>query len=130
MTMPDDDNHIMGIYVHMGVALMGNHENTVFLDRGGFDMYVPEGTHSGYVRITFADESTFDFKYQGREFRKKGSDLPSIDGTGEFIKGTGRFANIKGTLTYEGGYITPYDKEKGQVGDSVVDYQATYTLGR
>ena len=128
MHVQDDKKHVMGIYEHEGVALFENGEAGVFEDRGGFDMYVPTGTHLGYARITFKDDSFFDFKYQGEEYRKPGEDLPYIKGTAEFIKGGGRYRGIKGTLTYDGGYLTAYEPEKGTVGDSVVNYEAAYTL--
>lgn len=130
MTLPDSNIHVMGIYEHQGVAMFANNENAAFLDRGGFDMYKPNGTHEGYVKLTFQDGSTIDFKYQGKEYRKKGINLPFVKGTGKFLKGSGRFKGIKGTLKYDGGYVTPYDKEKGLVGDSLVEYDSTFTLGK
>lgn len=126
----DAKNHIMGIYEHQGVALFKNGEAAAFLDQGEFDMYSPNGTHVGYVKLTFQDGSVIQFKYQGREYRKKGSDLPYIKGAGKFLKGSGRFLGIKGTLSYDGGYVTPYDKDKGLVGDSVVEYDSAFTTGR
>ena len=130
MTMPDNKNHIMGIYEHQGVAMFKNGETAAFLDCGGFDMYKPNGSHEGYVRLTFQDGSIIDFKYHGREYRKKGNDLPFIKGTGKFIKGSGRFKGIRGTLKYDGGYVTPYDKEKGLVGDSLVEYDSIFAIVR
>jgi len=130
LNVQDAKNHIMGIYEHQGVALFQNGEAAAFLDQGEFDMYSPDGTHLGYVRLTFQDGSIIQFKYEGREYRKKGSDLPFIKGTGKFTKGSGRFKGIKGALSYDGGYVTPYDKEKGLVGDSVVEYESRFTLGR
>jgi hypothetical protein len=130
MHVQDAKDHIMGIYEHKGIALFDDGQAGAFLDRGSFDMYVPTGSHGGYVKISFNDGSTIEFKYQGTEYRKPGIDLPFIKGTGSFINGSGRFANIKGTLSYDGGYITPYDEETKSTGDSVVEYQATYTLGK
>lgn len=130
MHVQDDEKHVIGIYEHQGVALFEKGGDGAFLDRGGFDMYVPAGTHLGYARITFKDGSFFDFRYQGEEYRKPGEDLPYIKGTARFMKGGGRYQGIKGTLTYDGGYLTAYDPKKGTAGDSVVSYQATYTLGK
>ena len=47
MHVQDDDKHVMGIYEHQGLALFENGDSAAFLDRGGFDMYVPTGTHLG-----------------------------------------------------------------------------------
>lgn len=86
------------------------------------------GIQPGYVRVAFQDGSSFDFKYNGEEYRKEGSDLPFVKGEGIFMKGTGRYEGIQGSLTYAGGYVTAYDEEKEEVGDSLVTYEATYTL--
>lgn len=126
----DADNHIMGIYEHKGVALFTDDEAASFEDQGSFDMYEPDGSHFGYVKLGFNDGSSIIFRYQGEEYRKDGSDLPFIKGTGSFLSGAGRYKGIKGSLTYDGGYITPYDEKTKSVGDSVVEYEGTYTLGK
>jgi hypothetical protein len=126
----DAENHIMGIYEHKGVALFADGKAASFEDQGSFDMYEPDGSHIGYVKLSFNDGSSIIFKYQGEEYRKDGSDLPFIKGKGSFMSGTGRYKGIKGSLTYDGGYITPYDEKTKSVGDSVVEYEGTYTLGK
>jgi len=130
MHLADADNHVIGVYEHQGVALFEDGAAGTFEDMGSFDMYVPDGTHEGYVKIAFDDGSSFYFKYEGEEYRKEGSDLPFVKGEGTFMKGTGRYEGIQGTLTYDGGYVTAYDEETESVGDSLVTYTATYTLGR
>ncbi len=125
----DDEKHVMGVYEHQGVVLFEDGKAAAFLDRGGFDMYEPNGSHFGYSRITFTDGSIIDFKYEGEEYIKPGEELPSVKGQGTFISGTGRFKGIKGTLTYGGGYVTPFDEETNSLGDSVIDYEAVYSLG-
>ena len=55
-----------------------------------------------------------------------GKKLPTLKGKGEYIKGTGRFEGIKGTLSLNGYYVTPYGKETK--GDLVVNVTGTYTL--
>ena len=130
MHLVDAENHVIGIYEHQGVALFEDGEAGTFEDMGSFDMYVPDGTHAGYVRVAFQDGSSFDFKYSGEEYRKEGSDLPFVRGEGTFFKGAGRYEGIQGSLTYDGGYVTAYDDETESVGDSLVTYKATYTLDR
>ena len=125
----DAKKHIMGIYEHRGVALFPDGQAAAFEDQGSFDMYEPDGSHLGYVKLSFNDGSLIIFKYQGEEYRKAGSDLPFIKGKGSFMSGAGRYKGIKGSLTYDGGYITPYDEKTKSVGDSVVEYQGSYTLG-
>ncbi len=125
----DSKKHIMGVYEHRGVALFPDGQAAAFEDQGSFDMYEPEGSHLGYVKLSFNDGSWIVFKYQGEEYRKAGSDLPFIKGSGKFLSGAGRYQGIKGSLTYDGGYITPYDEKTKSVGDSVVEYSGSYTLG-
>ena len=66
-------------------------------------------------------------KYQGNYTSLPGEKLPSIEGKGKYIKGTGRFEGIKGGITFNGKYITPYTKDKTK-GETVVDVTGTYTL--
>ncbi|MCB2192531.1 MAG: hypothetical protein KQI62_13255 [Deltaproteobacteria bacterium] len=130
MQAPDAEDHLLGIYEHKGVALFPDGRAAAMLSMGRFDVYDREGgrrKHDGYAKISFADGSAIFFKCQGTETFKDGSKLPWVTGTGTFMKGIGRYKGIKGTLTYEGGYVTGLDKND-QGGDAVLTYQAEYTL--
>ena len=59
---------------------------------------------------------------------KEGGLLPKVSGTGSYISLTGRFEGIQGDITFTGEYLTPYDTEKGTLGDLVVDITFNYTL--
>jgi len=50
-----------------------------------------------------------------------------IKGTGQYINGTGRFEGIKGEVSFNGKYVTPYTKDETK-GDAVFDFTSTYTL--
>ncbi|MCF8097552.1 MAG: hypothetical protein K9K65_06880 [Desulfarculaceae bacterium] len=130
MQAPDAEDHLLGLYEHQGVALFPDDQAAACTTRGRFDVYDSQGGergHDGYGEISFADGSTIYFKCQGKETFKDGSKLPWVTGQGTFMKGTGRFKGITGTLTYQGGYVTGLDKNDAG-GDAVLTYQADYTL--
>lgn len=130
MKVPDAEDHLLGLYEHKGVALFPGGEAASFSSQGNFDVYDRQGgerNHGGYGKLSFADGSAIYFKCQGQEHFKEGAKLPSVTGKGSFMKGTGRFKGIKGTLSYEGGYVTGID-DKDTGGDAVLNYQADYTL--
>jgi hypothetical protein len=57
---------------------------------------------------------------------KEAGKLPNMSGKGEYIKGTGKYEGIKGSVTYTSKFITPYnDKTKG---DTVMKAKGSYTL--
>ena len=128
----DAGDHLLGVYEHRGVVLFPNGQDGSYVAQGRFDVYDREGgerKHDGYGKISFSDGSTIYFTCQGEETFKEGSKLPWVSGQGAFMKGTGRYKGIKGTLTYEGGYVTGLnDDDTG--GDAVLNYQADYTLAK
>ena len=126
----DAEDHLLGVYEHRGVVLFPGGQQGAYVSQGRFDVYDREGgerKHDGYGKISFSDGSTIYFTCQGEEASKDGSKLPWVSGRGTFVKGTGRYKGIKGSLTYEGGYVTGLnDDDTG--GDAVLNYQADYTL--
>jgi len=128
----DAEDHLVGIYEHRGVVLFTGGRQGAYVSQGRFDVYDREGgerNHDGYGKMSFADGSTIIFKCRGKETFKEGSKLPWVSGQGAFIKGTGRYEGIKGSLTYEGGYVTGLNAD-GTGGDAVLDYRAEYTLAK
>ena len=122
----DVKGHIVGIYERRGVAIFEDGEVAAYLTRGTFDYIKGQGSHQGYSQLTFKDGSTNMVKYQGTTTIAPGEKLASIKGKGEYIKGTGRFKGIKGSVSYSGKLVTPLSKETK--GDLVVDIIGTYTL--
>jgi len=61
-------------------------------------------------------------KFQGTA---SGAKPRLIKGTGNYIKGTGRFEGIKGKVSFSGKYVTPYTKDKTK-GDVVLEVTSTY----
>jgi hypothetical protein len=80
----------------------------------------------GYGLVTYEDGSTTLSKIQGTSTPIEGTDLKTGKGTGEYIKGTGRFEGIKGTLSYTGRRLTPFSKKTGTRADSYYDVTGTY----
>ena len=91
-----------------------------------FDYIKKQGPWEGYTTITFKDGSTFTYKFQGASSSDPGA-AKLLKGKGEFIKGTGRFEGIKGQLSLEGRFVTPFTKDKTK-GDNWVEVTGTYTL--
>lgn len=126
----DAEDHLVGVYEHRGVVLFPGGRQGAYVSQGRFDVYDREGgerNHDGYGKMSFKDGSTIIFKCRGKETFKEGSKLPWVSGQGAFIKGTGRYEGIKGSLTYEGGYVTGLNADDTG-GDAVLTYQAEYSL--
>jgi len=121
----DVKGHVIGLFERRGVAIYENGETAAYHSRLTFDsIRGKEGSFSGYADLSFADGSIIIWKFQGTVW---GSKPRLIKGTGEYIKGTGRFEGIKGELSLSGKYVTPYTKDATK-GDIVADYTSTYTL--
>lgn len=82
-------------------------------------------TFQGYSTITYKDGSTTITKYTGNMSKESGN-LETYSGKGEYIKGTGKYEGIKGNLSFDGYYVTPYNKETQ--GDAVINAKGSYTL--
>lgn len=122
---PDVEGHIIGFYERRGVAIFENGETGAYHTTGTFDYIKGNGEFNGYSTITYKDGSTTTSKYTGSMVRKP-DQLPTYSGRGEFTKGTGKCAGIKGNITYDAVYVTPYDKETK--GDALIKAKGSYTL--
>ena len=123
--VPDTEKHAVGLYERRGVAVFKNGEAAAYHTRGTWDFTNSNGPFQGYTTLTFKDGSTSILKYIGTMTTDPGK-LPKLKGSGEYIKGTGKYEGIKGTVNFHGGYVTPYNKETK--GDVVVDVKGNYTL--
>lgn len=122
---PDVEGHVVGVFERRGVAIFEN-EIAVLELWGRFDYIKKQGPWEGYTTITFKDGSTFTYKFQGASSSDPGA-AKLLKGKGEFIKGTGRFEGIKGQLSLDGRFVTPFTKDKTK-GDNWVEVTGTYTL--
>ena len=123
--VPDVEKHAIGTYERRGVAIFKNGETAAFHTRGLWDFVDHNGVFNGYQTLTFPDGSTNTIKYSGN-MTKEGENLPTLKAKGEYVKGTGKYEGIKGNVTIEGKYITPYNKETKA--DAVFNQKASYTL--
>ena len=122
--VPDVKGHVIGVLERRGVAIYENGEIAAYHGQVSFDAFKEHATYIGYSEITYADGSTTICKSQGT---RSGSMPRLIKGTGEYIKGTGRFEGIKGKTSYDGKQNIPYTKDATK-GDAVFDVTSTYTL--
>ena len=111
-----------------GVAEFENGEVAVFLMRGVGKVTPKGGPMEGFTQYTFNDKSAFVVKWQGQHTKGEGQQLPKMSGKGTYVSGTGRFEGIQGNVTFTGKNVTLYDKEKGTLGDLIVDVIYNYTL--
>ena len=111
-----------------GVAEYENGEVATYLMRGGGKVTPKGGTMEGFSQYTFNDKSTYVVKWKAQLIKEEGQQLMKVSGKGTYVSGTGRFEGIQGDVTFTGKYVTPYDKEKGMLGDLIVDVMSDYTL--
>ena len=121
----DVEGHIIGIYERRGLNFI-NGEVASYKTCGTFDSTKGKGTFKGNGIVTYKDGSTTVSKTQGTSERQE--DGTTIGkGTFSYIRGSGRFAGIKGDGSYTFKHYTPFTKDKTK-SDSVVDYTVTRTL--
>ena len=122
--VPDVKGHVIGVAERRGVVIYENGETAAYHSRLTFDVTKGDGSWKGYADWSFADGSIIIYKCQGTATSGKPR---LIKGTGEYIKGTGRFEGIKGKVSMDGKYVTPYTQDETK-GDAVFDFTSTYTL--
>ncbi len=124
----DVEGHIIGFFSRRGLLFFENGEVATYSNRGTFDYTKGHGSFVGYGLVTYEDGSTTISKLQGTSTPIEGTNLKTSKGTGEYIKGTGRFEGIKGTFSFTGKRLTPFSKKTGTRSDYYADVTATYTL--
>jgi len=123
---PDVKGHVVGVLERRGVAIFENGETAAYHSMIIFDSIKGQGASwNGYSELSYADGSTTIAKIHGTAPVVKGVKL--VKGTGEYIKGTGRFEGIKGEVSFNGKIVTPYTKDATKH-DLVGDVTSTYTL--
>ena len=123
---PDVKGHVVGVLERRGVAIFENGETAAYHSMIIFDSIKGQGASwNGYSELSYADGSTTIAKSHGTAPVVKGVKL--VKGTGEYIKGTGRFEGIKGEVSLNGKIVTPYTKDATKF-DLVADVTSTYTL--
>jgi hypothetical protein len=122
----DVEGHSLGIFEFRGLAFVDG-EVAIASGVAYGDFVKGVGPVTNYVKYVFEDGSTMD-----STSRFKATIAPDMktglweDGKGEFTKGTGRFAGIKGSLSWTGKRLTGFSKETR--GEHFCDGTMTYTL--
>ena len=123
--IPDMKGHIVGALERRGVAIYENGETAAYHCMITFDASKEQGgTWEGYSELSFADGSMTITKSKGTIISGKPR---LVKGTGKYIKGTGQFEGIKGEVSVNCKWATPYTKDTTK-GDLVCDANSTYTL--
>ncbi|MEW6375809.1 MAG: hypothetical protein AB1502_08470 [Thermodesulfobacteriota bacterium] len=125
----DVEGHVLMVIMRRGLASFETGETAKWEAWVTGDFIKGKGPFQGYTKYTYEDGSTTIAKVEG--FWEAIPDGKSLyKGTSEYIKGTGRFEGIKGSMSYTGKGLTPYSKEKGLMSDVYYDCIATYSLPR
>ncbi len=122
-----EEGHVLGLQIMEGLAFFDNGEIATYRSHLVYDRYdrvVPGGSSQaiGYTTFTFEDGSTIVQRFQ----RLQGPDktIPAQVAS-EFMKGTGRFEGIKGSIS---GTSKRAPEVKGEAKKYVSDMTFTYTL--
>jgi hypothetical protein len=110
----------------MGFINYENGDVARFISRATGKNNIQEGTREGYALITYSDNSTSVFEWKLHFTTSVITQLKTFDGSGEFIKGTGRYAGIKGEVSLVGHEVIPLTGEPK--GGAYFDVIATYTV--
>jgi hypothetical protein len=124
----DVDGHVAGTWARRGVCLFANGEVAVYASGGTLESTMGKGVAKGENTCTLADGSSVTMSWTV-SFEPGAAKLPVYrDGKGEYVRGTGRFQGIKGTISFFGAAYTPNKDETK--GDVVMDCEGQYTLTR
>ncbi len=106
----DSPGHAIGLQKREGDAVLSSGETAKYSNIFTLDFRQGKGgTAVGYSTFTFADGSTIMFSWTcditvaNAMFAKEGQ--------GTLLKGTGRFADLQGTATFEGRQLKPQSED-------------------
>jgi len=124
----DVEGHVVGFIMRGGYFVFENGEVATANQVATIDNIKGAGPFVAYVTINFADGSTIIIKNQGKMAAVFTASPSLVAWTSEIIKGTGRFAGIKGTQT-QGDKPKVFPLEKGEVFPKAYhEGTITYTL--
>jgi len=124
--VPDVEGHILLVGERRGLANFEGGEVAAYHTRFICDLTKMHGPCDGYTDLTYMDKSQTMVKYHLTVEIPQGKKSPMIKGKGDYVKGTGKFKEIEGSISFTGYYITPYDEETK--GDMIVNVSGSYTL--
>lgn len=123
----DVEGHIVSSSVRNNFWVFENGEIATTVNINLSDLIKGSGPLTQYITVKFADGSTIMMKSQGvMEGSASGDTYIAVGKKSEIIKGTGRFAGIKGTQASKTKYLS---LEKGELGPKGYgEGTITYTL--
>jgi hypothetical protein len=124
--VPDAEGHVLILAERRGVAVFEDESAAAYHTRAICDLTKGHGPCDGYTDLSYPDGSKTIVNYECTFQVPEGKKLSTFEGKGVYIKGTGRFEGIEGTVSFNGYYVTPYGKETK--GDLVVHVTGNYTL--
>jgi hypothetical protein len=113
-----------GVWVRRGVTMLDNGEVAAYSALGDYDLTKGSGVITGFDTTTFPDGSSWTTRFKG-QFSVGPKGLWVIPHEGQFVKGTGRFEGISGTLVYTSRQV---DKRPEFAKFAETEGSATYTL--
>ena len=125
MPFPDEKGHAVGVVSREGLAVLENGEVGKQSAVLAFDVKGNVITYDAVTTIVFPDTSSFVFKTKGTGEIKLEEKAVTTKQTGDFLRGTGKYEGIKGSLTIMGKQYGPAEAGKGYWIGNVT---ATYTL--
>jgi len=126
LPVPDVEGHSLMLGERRGLAVFEGGGVATYHTRFICDLTKFHGGCDGYTNLTYMDKSQTIVKYHLTAEVPQGKKIPVVKGKGDYIKGTGKFEGIKGSISFKGYYITPYAGETK--GDMLVNVSGSYTL--
>nr|WP_092069513.1 hypothetical protein [Dendrosporobacter quercicolus]NSL47500.1 DenH [Dendrosporobacter quercicolus DSM 1736]SDL92022.1 hypothetical protein SAMN04488502_1011180 [Dendrosporobacter quercicolus] len=126
LPVEDEEGHVMGVQKREGAAKFMDGETAQYSFVGTFD--IPngrEGTANGYTRLEFEDKSLIIISWQSALPWQNGK-LPVNKGCGTLVKGTGRFAGIRGESVFSGRQLKAAAEDPR--GTAIANVTITYAL--
>jgi hypothetical protein len=125
MPFPDEKGHGVGIMSREGLALFENGEVGNQSAVLALDMKENTVKLDVVTTIVLRDGSSFVFRTKGTGEKSPDGKLWFTKQTGDFLRGTGKYEGIKGTINIVG---TQYGMAEAGKGHWIADVTASYTL--
>ncbi len=107
----DDEGHVVGLGKRSGKAVFGDGQNAAYSNVFFMDWYRGKKMSIwGYTKIAFKDGSWFFFKWDSQFAGLDKAGKPMFKGTGEILKGAGRYLGITGSVTYKNRRLPPSEE--------------------
>lgn len=118
----DTPGHVIGVGESRGMAFFAGGETAIAVNRFTFDYTGNNGPYRAYLLLTFEDGSTITARMEGSAAADSNGKVTLFKGSQSFLRGTGRFAGIRGGGSHTGKRFTPLDSGAGLYFDFTADY--------